>query len=297
MRWTLDDVAARVREAMAPAASLEEARANYERLTEVVSEPPAAITFDEETVAGTPGVWVSPPAPTPGVVVVHCHGGGFVSGSANTHRNLCAHLSLAVGAAVFVVDYDRAPEAVFPRQRDQVCAVVSEMAVGNAVVLGGDSAGGGLVFQVACALRDGSRALPAVMYAVGPMADFEMTGDSYSAIGTDPWSTSPEAHRWLVDAYLGSRPASDARVNVLYADLTGLPPTLIQVASDEFLRDDAVKVADRLQQAGVEVRLDSVEGVTHDWHLFAPHFAPAIDAIGEIGAFVRDHLPHGRTPT
>ncbi len=283
-----------MREAMAPAGSLGEARANYARLTEVELGPPPEVTSHEETIAGTRGIWVSPSAPTPGVVVVHCHGGGFATGSADTHRNLCAHLSLAIGAAVFVADYDRTPEAAFPRQRDQICAVVEAMADNHAVVLGGDSAGGGLVFQVACALRDSSRELPVAMYAVGPMVDFEMRGDSYAWIGTDPWSTSPEAHRWIIDAYLGSAVATDPRVNVLYADLTALPPTLIQVASDEFLHDDATQLAHRLEQAGAEVRLDTVEGVTHDWHLFAPHFAPATRAIQEIGSFARDHLPDGQ---
>ena len=128
------------------------------------------------------------------------------------------------------------------------------------------------------------------------MVDFEMSGASYSRIGNDPWSTTPEAHRWLIDSYLGTTPADDPRANVLHADLSGLPPTLIQVADDEFLRNDAKRLAQRLTQDGVDVMLLSTAGVVHDWPLFAPHFPPATEAIEQIGDFARRHAARGRTP-
>ncbi len=274
---------------MRPTADIQQARANYDALT-ADFELPTGVEAHERSIAGVPGLWLKPAGDASSGTIVHCHGGGFVSGSLRSHRVLAASLASATRFEVFLVDYGLAPEARFPRQRDQVRDVFVALAEsGETPVLGGDSAGGGLIFQIACQLRDSDLPMPTAMFAIGPMVDFEMRGASYSKIGSDPWSTSRAAHEFVVDAYLGPTPRDDPAANVLHADLAGLPPTLIQVAADEFLRDDANSLAEGIRHASGDVVLEIVPEVVHDWPLFSPIFAPARAAIDTISRFLHQH--------
>lgn len=226
--------------------------------------------------------------------VVHLHGGGYTSGSLHTHRAFGAALSRAAGRPVLVVDYRLAPEHPFPAALDDASAAVawaSEQVGGpSAVVLSGDSAGGGLAVSTLVRRRDEGAARLAGAVLLSPWTDLAMTGASYDTEdGRDPMvsrhSLTPSA-----EAYLAGTDPRDPGPSPLFADLSGLPPLLVHVGEVEVLRDDAVVLAERAASSGTEVESWVAPGMIHVWHLFAG-FVPESDlALGIVADWVRARL-------
>ncbi len=219
------------------------------------------------------------------------HGGGFVIGSPRSHAGLAGHLALAAGADVYLPDYRRAPEHPHPAATDDFFAAyraVLERGHDPArVAIGGDSAGGAIAILSALAIREMDLPSPAAMVLISPVTDLAATGASIESKA----SAEPLLRRdWLRDAYrayAGPLALTDPRVSPLYAELDGLPPTLIQVGEDEILLDDSIRFADRAWGAGVEVELERFPGLWHDFQVEATLLRDAADAVGDIGAFLR----------
>jgi epsilon-lactone hydrolase len=224
--------------------------------------------------------------------LLYFHGGGYALGSVAGHRPLCAALAKVSGADVVSVDYRLAPEHPHPAAVDDACSAYGVLlgtgSTGEAVVIGGDSAGGGLALALAVLARDERRPAPAGIVAISPWVDLALTGDSLVTRRTrDPVLSEPLLRRFAA-WYVGDADPRDPIVSPLYADLRRLPPTLLQVGDDEILLDDAVRLARRLCEAGVDVELDVWPEVVHGWHAFAISGVPeATEALERIGVFVR----------
>ncbi|MDA8017747.1 MAG: alpha/beta hydrolase [Thermoanaerobaculia bacterium] len=246
----------------------------------------------------------------PETLVVHLHGGGFVAGSSTSHRNLAGRLSRAVDGVVIVPDYRRAPEARYPAQLEDTLAVWKTAMLQHPeqdvswAVLSGDSAGGGLAVLAAARLRDEAQMQPTrrrasprqpdALLCLSPWADYAGTTPSLDRFEkVDPLVDRPGLEL-MASQYLGGRDPWDPDVTPLRADLTGLPPTLIQTGSEETLQDDAKGLAKRLRDHGVTVRLDTWQGMTHAWHLFAGRVDEAEEALHQAGEFVQG-LASGQT--
>jgi monoterpene epsilon-lactone hydrolase len=155
----------------------------------------------------------------------------------------------------------------------------------------GDSAGGGLAFAVLLKLRDDGLPLPAAAVALSPWTDLALTGASLRQNArADPMLNADDLPR-LVAEYLAGADPRLPYASPLYGDLAGMPPTLIQVGSDEILLDDAVRMHERLCRAGCVAELEVWPRMPHVWHLFAPVLPEARRAIGSIGSFAQRHLP------
>jgi monoterpene epsilon-lactone hydrolase len=265
-----------------------------------LNPPPAGTRATPVAAGGVPCEWVAGPGADDGTVVVYLHGGGYVLGSAVTHRGLAARLAAACGATALVVDYRLAPEHPFPAAVDDAVAAYQWLLARGVdpgrIVLAGDSAGGGLAAATLVALRDARTPLPAAGVLLSPWVDLEAGGASLATnAGADPM-VDPGALRLAAAAYLGDVPARHPLASPLHAGLARLPPLLVQVGTREVLLDDAVRFAARARAAGVDVALERWDGMIHVWHAFAPLLPEATDALDAIGAFVRGRVGVPRRP-
>ncbi|MFI5960252.1 alpha/beta hydrolase [Cryptosporangium sp. NPDC051539] len=235
-----------------------------------------------------PTLELRPPGAEEGVTLLAIHGGGFVSGSIETHRRMFGHLALAAGLTTVVVDYGLVPAHVYPSQLDAVTAAFRRLAGRVAIV--GDSCGATLALGVALRARDAGFDEPAALVLMSPWVDLTVSGASFDA-GTDPFFTR-DLCRGLAAGYLGG--ADDPAADPGRADLRGLPPTYVQAGADEALVDDARLLDRRLRAAGVDVRLDEFAGQLHTFQMGAGHSAAADDAIGRAGSWLRRTLSSTR---
>lgn len=241
---------------------------------------------------GVPAEWVTAPGALQERVIYYLHGGGYVMGSVNTHREMASRLSRATGAKVFLIDYRLAPENPFPAAvEDSMTAYRWLLSTGvkpNGVVIAGESAGGGLTVGTLVALRDAGEPLPAAGVCISPWVDMECIGESMiTKAGVDPLVRRYDV-LMLAKAYLGDTDTRTPLAAPLYADLRGLPPLLIQVGTAEVLLDDAIRLAERAKSAGVDVTLELWEEMIHGWHLF-PMLPEGKHSIERIGEFMQKH--------
>jgi phosphinothricin tripeptide acetyl hydrolase len=188
-------------------------------------------------------------------------------------------------------DYRLAPEHPFPAAVDDAVAayrwLLDRGQTPERMVLAGDSAGGGLTVATLLALRDRGLPLPAAGVCISPWVDLTLSGASYDAkAATDPIVTRDGVTE-MARAYLGQTEARTPLASPLFADLSGLPPLLIQVGSEEVLLDDSVALAKRAKTAGVDATLEIWPSMIHVWHWFLPMLDEAQAAIDVIGAFVQ----------
>jgi monoterpene epsilon-lactone hydrolase len=248
---------------------------------------PGGVDYLEVDAGGVPAMWIEPHGAARDRVIVAYHGGGFIGGSLYTHRKLFGHLAKAAGVRALLVHYRLAPEHPYPAQiEDAVAAYRWVVGQGFAAVLAGDSSGGGLAVQVA--LREPGAA---ALLLISPWVDLELSSDTFDTNAVTDVVFTRDMVQGLVKAYLqnGESPA-DPLVNVLYADLAGLPPMFVQVGTDETGLGDARRLAARAEAAGVEVRLDVFEGQLHTFQMAAGRTPVADDAIRRFAAWVRPKL-------
>jgi monoterpene epsilon-lactone hydrolase len=246
-------------------------------------------------VEGIPAEWVLAPGADPQVRLLYLHGGGYVSGSGAYYLPLAAHLSAAARCAVLLPDYRLAPEHPFPAgledcvQAHQWLAATGPegAAPARATFVAGDSAGGGLTLATLLALRDRGLPLPRAGIALSPFTDLTLSGASTSSeAGLDP-IMDPRCLPHFVALYAPPAAVRDPLASPLFADYAGLPPLLVQVGEHEIIRDDSVRVAERVRAAGVEVTLEVWEGMFHVFQSHEPLLPEAREAVEHMVAVVR----------
>ncbi|WP_112240837.1 alpha/beta hydrolase [Kribbella monticola] len=227
-------------------------------------------------------------------VILYIHGGGYVVGSAETGTSLAAALARRVGTAAISVDYRLAPENPFPAAVDDAYAAYRALLDGGKrasdIVLAGDSAGGGLVLAVLLSARRDGLPLPSGAVLFSPWADLTLAGASMdSRAHLDP-IFDREQVQWYADQYLAGQNPLDELVSPVFANLTGLPPLLIQVGSYEVLLDDSVRLAARAAESEVDVSLEIVAGVQHVFQYLAGQLDEADEALDRAGQFLTRQL-------
>ncbi len=228
------------------------------------------------------------------VVILYLHGGGFFFGSPQTHRQLTLGMADHCDAPVYALDYRLAPEHRFPAALDDAVhavKVIAEMFPHRRLILAGDSAGGGLALSTAIEMREQGLSPAAAVILFSPWTDLAATGPSIDTNARRCAMFTSQGIRDAAGIYLGDTDPRDARASPHYADFHNLPPLLIFAGSDEILRDDATRLADRARQQGVPVELHVVAGVPHIWPIFSRILPEGRVSLLQVRAFVRKILP------
>ena len=272
-------------------------RDSVERMAARAPRLPAGWERIPDNSGSLRGEWVRPHAaharhedPT----LLYLHGGGYVSGTVATHRPLVIAIALAADMRAFSLEYRRAPEHPFPAAvndaEDAYRALLDRGIPAARMVLVGDSAGGGLALAAVLAARDHGVPLPAGLWLMSPVTDQAATGDSLRENDRRDAMFYGDSIRRLATIYLQGAPATHALASPLYADFTGLPPLCIHASDSEILRDDAIRLAERAQAAGVDVTLRLWHAVPHVWQ-FLLGFVPEARESVEAGAmFLRSRV-------
>ena len=272
--------------------SVEEKRAAMEALTSQF-QLAEDVRCQPVDAGGIPAEWITTPGAVEDRILYYLHGGGYMVGSIDTHREMISRLSRATGARALAIDYRLAPENPFPAAVEDSTGAyrwLLSMGVDPArLVIAGESAGGGLTVATLVAVRDAGDPLPAAAVCLSPWVDLEALGESvFTRAEMDP-GVQREALLQMAKAYLGDAHPRTPLAAPLYADLRGLPPLLIQVGTAEVLLDDSTRLAERARSAGVDVDLDPWDDMIHMWQLFAAMLPEGQQAIDRIGEFIRKH--------
>lgn len=252
---------------------------------------PGDVSTEQGELGGVPVVIVDTPGTDASATVLYLHGGAYVLGSAADSVGLASDVSRRVGARAISVDYRLAPEHPFPAAIDDAVAayraLLDEGMSAARIALVGESAGGGLVAATLAALRDIALPQPCCAAVFSPWVDMTVSGASVKTkADLDPVLT-PEALRTRARDYLGERNPATPLASPIFADLTGLPPLLIQVGSHEILLDDALRLASRAAEHDVPVELQVWPEVPHVFQGFAALLDDAGRALDSAAAFIR----------
>lgn len=273
--------------------SLNEDRLSYERL--VQDYPMLESTELEPTGAGgVPALWITAPNANRNRAILYFHGGGFVIGSNRTHSTMLSYLSRDAATRVLGLDYRLAPENPFPAQLEDAIAsyrwLLSQGFQPENIAIAGDSAGGGLTISLLVALRYLGEPLPAAGVCISPWVDLLATGKTYETNAPVDPSVSRDRTLNMAKVVLAGKDPSAPLASPVNADLSGLPPLLVQVGSVEVLVDDSKMLVEKAKAHGGKAELEIWEHMTHVWHQHAPFLPEAVEAIQNIGSFVKEHV-------
>ncbi len=258
--------------------------------------------------SGVPAEWVLAPGTDPQRRLLYIHGGAFMLGSPRSHRTLTSQLSALTGGAVLAVDYRLMPE--HPRRAgiDDCRTAYRWMldhgpegaASANAVFVAGDSAGGNLTLSLVHWLRDQGHRAPDAAVALSPLTDATLSSPSLrNNLHSDPmlgplFGPMARVPQWLLlwFGWLQTRiRPNDPLISPLRADLSRLPPLLLQASEVEMLFDDSQRYVNRAQAAGSPVRLQRWSHMVHVWQIFNPELPEARQALQQIGQFLNAAAP------
>jgi monoterpene epsilon-lactone hydrolase len=272
-------------------ANIETARQGLEALSGLTPVSPD-IKVEKTTIEGVPAEWVTAPNAVDDRVFLYLHGGAYIMGSCTTHRYLASKLSRSTAARVLVPEYRLAPEHPYPAAIEDAVQVyrwlLSSGYSADKIIIGGDSAGGGLTLAALLTLRDDGERLPALAVLLSPWTDMEGSGESVvTRAEADPW-LSAESMRQTPALYIRDLDPRHPLVSPIHADLAELPPMLVHVGNDEILLDDSVRLVERARTAGVDVSFKVWDDM---WHVFQTFAIPEGQlSIDEIGEFVVKHF-------
>ena len=278
-----------------PGLDLETNRDIVENLHLAASEP-EAVTYAEVDAGGVPALWCIPQGIDPDRVLLHSHSGGSVVTSMHTDRKAIGHIAKAVGVRALVLNYRRASEHKFPAQIDDAEKAYRWLLAQNIrpdnIASIGHSIGGNLAVSLAVTLRDKGVPLPAAILSVSPWYDLEMKNETWESNAATDVLLTRQAVEGFREAWIGGTGVArnDPRVNMHYADLTGLPPTMVYYGAHEVLVGEAIEFAKRAKVAGVDVTLRSLPEGQHNFILGAGRVPEVNRAIEEIGGWLRSKL-------
>jgi len=223
-------------------------------------------------------------------IILYLHGGGYTLGSSHTHRSLVGRIAKITNRVAIMPEYRKAPENPFPAAlEDAVFSFKALLERGKNpedIILMGDSAGGGLAIATQLKLKELNLPQAGAVVCLSPWVDLAATGESIDRFqNEDPLVDKAKMKLWA-DLYSGEYDVRHPHISPLYADLSGLKPLLIQVSSGEMLYDDSVRLAQKAKDAGVDVTLQTWEGLIHWWHIFQRTVPEAGDAVDKIADFV-----------
>jgi epsilon-lactone hydrolase len=262
---------------------------------------PAGVTVTAAALDGVPAAEITVAGIEPRHVVLYFHGGVYVLGDAFQAAGLAAQVGRRTRAKVISVDYRLAPEHPYPAAVDDALAAYQALLQAGTdpadIVFAGESAGGGLAIATMVNARDHGLALPAAAFVMSPYADLTLAGATMDTKrAADPLLSRALLQPRVPDYTAGHDPAAGL-ISPVFADLSGLPPLIIQAGTHEVLLDDAVRLARQAATADVQVTLDIGPGVPHVFQAFYPILDEAAAALDRAGQLLSAHLASARRVT
>jgi monoterpene epsilon-lactone hydrolase len=255
---------------------------------------PADVTVTAATLGGVPTAEIMVDAIEPRHVVLYFHGGVYVMSDAALAAGLASQVGRRTGAKIVSVDYRLAPEHPYPAAVDDALAayeaLLQEGTAPADVVFAGESAGGGLVVATLVNARDHGLPLPAAAYVMSPYVDLTLAGTTMET----KRELDPLLRRELLEPrvadYTARQDAALPLISPIFADLSGLPPLIIQAGSHEVLLDDAVRLTRQAATADVDVTLDITPEVPHVFQAYSPILDEAGAALDRAGQLLSAYL-------
>ena len=250
---------------------------------------PADVTVTAAALGGVPTAEITVDGIEPRHIVLYFHGGVYVMGDAFLAADLASQVGRRTRAKVISVDYRLAPEHPYPAAVDDALAAYEALlhngAAPSDIVFAGESAGGGLAIATLVNARDHGLPLPAAAFVMSPYADLTLAGATMETKREADPLLSPQALHARVTDYTSGQDAALGLISPIFAELSGLPPLIIQVGTHEVLLDDAIRLARQAATADVEVTLDITPGVPHVFQAYYPildEAAAALDRAGQL---------------
>ncbi len=275
-----------------PAVSLGWQRRWSNVITRIFREP-AGTASEPLEMAGIAALKLRPPKAVPGNVMLYLHGGAYILGGPASHHGFVAQLGNAAGYEAYLLDYRLAPEHPFPAAREDALAayrwLLQQGHAPQHIVIAGDSAGGGLALSTALAIKNEQLPNPAALVLISPWVDLTLSGDSINARRSRDPVLRPEWLAWSAKYYCRDHPAEHPGCSPLFGDLAGLPPMMIQVGTEEILFDDATRLRQRAEKAGVSVQIGIYEKMWHNFQSHAGVLSASDRALAQIAGFLKPY--------
>lgn len=252
---------------------------------------PDRVSVVPVTINGVPCEWLTTDTTDQNRVLMYLHGGGYVFGGLDSHRDLGWRLAEASGMRVLMVDYRLAPENPFPAAVEDATQcyrwLIDEGFDPGKMVVGGDSAGGGLAVASLVNLKNLGVPMPNGMILLSPWVDVSVSGDSVEKNEDSDAMLSRAALEKFAGFYMDGRDRRAPLASPLFADLKGLPTTLIHVGGTEVLLSDAQRLADKLHGFSVEAALEVWPKMPHVFQLFAARVPEGKQSIVKLAEFLK----------
>ncbi len=260
---------------------------------ERTKEIPKDVKIERFKIGNIPAEWISVSEDHEDKVYFRLFGGGYMLGTLESRRLISYHISRATHLRCLNIEYRLAPEYPFPAAiEDSIESykwLLSEGFDPKKIIIGGESAGGGLTIATLLKLKDEQISLPAAGVLMSPWAD--LTGSGKSIISNQKFEPlMKDGLKWMARSYAQKESLSDILISPVFADLTGLPPLLIQVGGIEVLLDDSVSLAERAKEVGVEVILEVYENMTHVFQNFGNKLSESRKAFESINEFIQKYI-------
>jgi monoterpene epsilon-lactone hydrolase len=270
---------------------LDFARRGFEKVAGRFNKHLPGFSYVPEVIAGMKSEWVIPNGADENKVLLYFHGGGYATGSINTHRALVSQIAKHAAIKALIIEYRLSPEHKYPAPiEDATRAYQWLLANGynaSQIAFGGDSAGGGMVVATLLYLRDHQIPMPKCAIALSPWLDLTMSGNSFETHkDIDPMLVAEGMPVWG-KAYLGEADPKSPYASPLFQDLSGLPPICVQVGEEELLLDDSVRFADKATAAGTTVNLEIFPKKFHVFNAFWRVLPKAREANKKLGSFLK----------
>lgn len=263
-----------------PGLTLEEFRATFEERLSAFP-PPEEVRFEKFTIGSIPACWALAPGATRQHIILFFFGGGYSSGSIQSHKGLIGRLAAASKYPILAIDYRLAPENPFPSALEDALAAYQWLLhhpyPPSHIALAGISAGGGLALSLLLRLKLEKKSLPQAAVCFSPWIDLALKGTSIRTNnGKD--LLNPERLAFYAENYASGKDLNDPFISPLYGDLHRFPPLFIQTGTRDLLHDESIQLAEKAKKSGVEAVLDVWPDMIHAWQLYDPAFPESQEA-------------------
>jgi len=288
--------------ALARIRNLQRLRSYLDFVTKLNGINPKGAVYEKGVVSHNgqtvPVVWASLAEPSQSQVLLYIHGGGFIFGSADTHKHLAADIVGQLGIKAVLPNYRLAPEHIFPKGFDDVVTsyqALLEMGYqGHNIIIGGDSAGGNLTFALLAHIKANKLPMPACAFTFAALTDMTNTAESILENASKDCVLAAGRFDEMARVYAPGQDVKSPYLSPIFADLKGIPPVLMQASEGEMLIDDSRTMLKVLTDQGVDARLSVFGNSFHVFQILRGLVPEADQAICEVVGFIKDHMPEAK---